>query len=313
MDPVWITTVLLVPCVVVLTAGFFYLFSVIMGLLSKTSVRNKVVVITDALSGLGKECAGVFHRGGARLILCGKSWEKLEELADDLANASDPTVTFPSKLVLLDFGDMDSMPEVISEILECYGCLDIVILNSSMKVKAPAQSVSLEMDKLLMDNNYFGPATLAKGLLPSLISRRTGHLLLVNSIQGKIAVPFRTSYAASKHAVQAFFDCLRAEVEEYGISVSTINYTFISRSASSENTEPSSKSIWSLLYSQKPLGVSLDEAATEIIKTLSNKRKEVVIAPSLPKVAVYARSFFPNVFFAVMAAGVKNAAASENM
>ncbi|XP_032392963.1 dehydrogenase/reductase SDR family member 7C-B isoform X2 [Etheostoma spectabile] len=313
MDSVWVTTVLLVPCVVVLTAGFFYLYSVIMGLLSKTSVRNKVVVITDALSGLGKECAGVFHRGGARLILCGKSWEKLEELADDLANASDPTVTFPCKLVLLDFGDMDSMPEVISEIQECYGCMDILILNSSMKVKAPAHSVSLEMDKLLMDNNYFGPATLAKGLLPSMISRRTGHLLLVNSIQGKIAVPFRTSYAASKHAVQAFFDCLRAEVEEYGISVSTINYTFISPSASSENTAPASKSIWSLVYSRKPLGVSLDEAATEIIKTLSTKRKEVVIAPSLPKVAIYARSFFPNVFFAVMAAGVKNAAASENM
>ena len=71
--------------------------------------------------------------------------------------------TFPSKLVLLDFGDMDSLPDVISEILECYGCLDIVILNSSLKVKAPAQTVSLEMDKLLMDNNYFGPATLAKG------------------------------------------------------------------------------------------------------------------------------------------------------
>lgn len=58
---------------------------------------------------------------------------------------------------------MDSMPEVIEEILECYGCLDILILNSSMKFKAPVQNVSLEMDKLLMDNNYFGPATLAKG------------------------------------------------------------------------------------------------------------------------------------------------------
>lgn len=54
MDPVWTTTVLLVPCVVVLTAGLFYLYSAVMGLLSKTSVRNKVVVITDALSGLGK-------------------------------------------------------------------------------------------------------------------------------------------------------------------------------------------------------------------------------------------------------------------
>lgn len=65
--------------------------------------------------------------------------------------------------MLLDFGDMDSMPEVVAEILECYGCLDILLLNSSMKLKAPAQSVALEMDKLLMDNNYFGPATLAKG------------------------------------------------------------------------------------------------------------------------------------------------------
>uniref|UniRef100_A0A3B4VFM6 Dehydrogenase/reductase (SDR family) member 7Ca n=1 Tax=Seriola dumerili TaxID=41447 RepID=A0A3B4VFM6_SERDU len=309
MDPAWTTTVLLVPCVVVLTAGFFYLYDFIIGLLSKTSVRNKVVVITDALSGVGKECAGVFHKGGARLILCGKSWEKLEELADDLANASDPTVTFPPKLVLLDFGDMESMPEVIAEILDCYGCLDVLILNSSMKVKAPAQSLSLEMDKLLMDNNYFGPVTLAKGVLPSMISRRTGHLLLVNSIQGKLAIPFRTTYAASKHAVQAFFDCLRAEVEEYGISVSTINHTFISPTLSGPNF-PSNALVH---YKLKPLGVSPDEATTEIVKTLNNKRREVVIAPSLPKVAIYARSFFPNVFFAVMAAGVKSAAASEKM
>ncbi|CAJ1075903.1 dehydrogenase/reductase SDR family member 7C-B [Xyrichtys novacula] len=313
MDPVWTTTVVLVPFVVVLTAGVFYLYGVVIGLLSKTSVRNKVVVITDSLSGLGKECAGVFHRGGARLILCGKSWEKLEEFADDLANASDPTVTFPPKLVLLDFGDMESLPDVIEEILECYGCLDVLILNSSMKLKAPAQTVSLQTDKLLMDNNYFGPATLVKGVLPSMISRRTGHLLLVNSIQGKLAIPFRTAYAASKHAVQAFFDCLRAEVEEYGLSVSTINHTFISNSSPGDTESTPSSSIFSFLYSQKPPGVSPDEAVTEIVKTLSNKRKEVLMAPSLPKAAVYARSFFPNVFFSVMAAGVNHAAASENM
>uniref|UniRef100_A0A3B5LC53 Dehydrogenase/reductase (SDR family) member 7C n=1 Tax=Xiphophorus couchianus TaxID=32473 RepID=A0A3B5LC53_9TELE len=302
MDPTWTTTILVVPCVVVLTAGFFYLYGAIISLLSKTSVRNKVVVITDALSGLGKECAGVFHRGGSRLILCGKSWEKLEGLADELENASDPTVTFPPKLVLLDFGDMDSMAAAVAEVLDCYGCLDILIFNSSMKVKAPAQSLSLETDKLLMDSNYFGPITLAKGVLPSMVSRRSGHLLLVNSIQGKIAVPFRTAYAASKHAVQAFFDCLRAEVEEFGVSVSTINHTFISCSAA-----PASTSL------RKPGGVSPDEVTAEIIRTLNNKRKEVLIAPSLPKMAIYARSFFPNVFFAVMAAGVKNSAASENM
>lgn len=78
--------------------------------------------------------------------------------------SASPPQTFPPKVVLLDFGDMDCMPEAIAEILDCYGCVDIIILNSSMKVKAPAHSLSLEMDKLLMDNNYFGPATLAKGI-----------------------------------------------------------------------------------------------------------------------------------------------------
>lgn len=67
------------------------------------------------------------------------------------------------------------------------------------------------------------------------------------------------------------------------------------------------------LYTRRPLGLSPDEAAAEIVKTLSNKRREVVIAPSLPKIAIYARSFFPNLFFAVMAAGVKDAAAAEDL
>ncbi|XP_077387205.1 dehydrogenase/reductase SDR family member 7C-B-like isoform X3 [Festucalex cinctus] len=274
MDPWWGTTILLVPCAVVLAAGLLHVYSLVSGLLSKSCVRNKVLLVSDALSALGKECASIFHKGGARLILCGKSWEKLQELSDDLLNASDPSVTFPPKLVLLDFGDTESLPE---------------------------------MDKLLMDNNYFGPVTLAKGVLPSMMSRRTGHLLVVNSIQGKLAVPFRTSYAASKHAVQAFFDCLRSEVEESGVSVSTINVTFISSHAFGKQKDGATKSIWSYLYTKKPLGVSPREAASEVAKTLTNKRKEVLMAPSLPKVALYTRSFFPNFFFAVMAAGVKDA------
>ncbi|CAL8302645.1 unnamed protein product [Merluccius merluccius] len=309
MDLALTSTVLMVPCGLVVLVGVFYLYGLVVKLVSKTSVRNKVVVITDALSGLGRECASVFHKGGARLILCGKSWEKLEVLADDLSHSSDPTLTFIPKLVLLDFGDMDSMEDVVTEVLECYGCLDVLILNSSLKVKAPAHCVSLETDKLLMDNNYFGPVTLAKGVLPSMISRRTGHLLLVNSIQGKLAVPFRTTYAASKHAVQAFFDCLRPEVQEYGISVSTLSHTYICSAAARQPI--SSKPFCSFLYNQRPLGVTPCEAVGEILRTVDDKRKEVVLAPSLPKVAIYARSFFPNLFFAVMAAGVKDAAHLE--
>ena len=88
-------------------------------------------------------------------------------MTEDILTIADtspsPPQTFPPKLVLLDFGDMESMHDAIEEIMECYGCLDVLMLNNSMKVKAPAHSVSLEVDKLLMDNNYFGPVTLAKG------------------------------------------------------------------------------------------------------------------------------------------------------
>lgn len=65
--------------------------------------------------------------------------------------------------MILDFSDMDSMEDVVAEVVECYGCVDVLICNSSMKLKAPVQSVSLELDKNIMDINYFGPSTLAKG------------------------------------------------------------------------------------------------------------------------------------------------------
>nr|XP_029492452.1 dehydrogenase/reductase SDR family member 7C-B-like [Oncorhynchus nerka] len=203
MDP---AAILLVHVVVVVTAVVIFLHSLVLKFLS-TATNVQSCFTSEEL-----ESSFV---------------EKLEGFADNLTSAADPKLTFPPKLVLVDFGDMNSMPDVIAETLECCGCVDVLILNSSLKVKAPVQSTSLKMDRLIMDNNYFGPITVAKGLLPSMMSRRTGHVILVNSIQGKLAMPFRATYAASKHAVQAFFDCLRAEVREYGISVSTVNHTFI--------------------------------------------------------------------------------------
>lgn len=71
--------------------------------------------------------------------------------------------TFAPKLVIVDFSDMPSMEDVVAEVVDCYGCVDVLICNSSMKLKAPVQSVSLEVDRNIMDINYFGPSTLAKG------------------------------------------------------------------------------------------------------------------------------------------------------
>ncbi|XP_072523762.1 dehydrogenase/reductase (SDR family) member 7Cb [Salminus brasiliensis] len=311
-----IPSVMILPLLVVVLAGFYYLYNEFMQYMSKSIVRNKVVVITDAVSGMGSECARLLHEGGARLVLCGPSWDKLESLYDSLCSGADPSKTFTPKLVLLDFSDIDSMAEVITEIGECYGCVDVLICNSSMKVKAPVQNLSLEMDKTVMDVNYFGPITLAKGILPLMIARRTGHFVLVNSIQGRLSVPYRSSYAPSKHAVQAFFDCLRAEVEEYGISVSTISHTFIN--ATTQNPAPSNSqptnALWAyILRKLKTHGVNPKDLAGEIVKVVNGKRREVLLAHPIPWTALYMRSLLPSFFFAVVAAGVRDGPMAEQL
>ncbi|XP_056627537.1 dehydrogenase/reductase (SDR family) member 7Cb isoform X2 [Triplophysa dalaica] len=193
-----VPSVMILPLLIVVFAGVYYVYNEVMRFMSKSMVQNKVVVITDAVSGMGSECARLFHEGGARLVLCGPSWDKLESLHDSLCNGSDPSATFTPKIVLLDFSDMENISEMITEIEESYGCVDVLICNSSMKVKAPVQNLSLDMDKTIMDVNYFGPITLAKGVLPLMITRRAGQFVLVNSIQGKLSLPFRTSYIYCK-------------------------------------------------------------------------------------------------------------------
>ncbi|XP_068423048.1 dehydrogenase/reductase (SDR family) member 7Cb [Clinocottus analis] len=312
-------SVMLLPLLVVVAAGFYYIYNEVMQFMSKSSVRNKVVVITDAVSGVGTECAHLFHEGGARLILCGSSWDKLESLFSDLTDDADPRETFAPKLVILDFSDMDSMEDVVAEVLQCYGCVDVLLCNSSVKLKAPVQSVSLQLDRHVMDVNYFGPSTLAKGVLPTMISRRSGHMVLINSIQGRLAIPFRSSYAASKHAAQAFFDCLRAEVKDYGIVVSTISHTFINASepllvegpAPKPSPAPKPNPLAAFISSQLTRGVRPSVLANEIMQTVNRKRKEVVLAHPLPKVALYLRPLLPSFLFAVLAAGVKDSALEE--
>uniref|UniRef100_A0A3P9IAE6 Dehydrogenase/reductase (SDR family) member 7Cb n=1 Tax=Oryzias latipes TaxID=8090 RepID=A0A3P9IAE6_ORYLA len=308
-------SVMVLPLLIVIAAGVYYIYNEVIHFMSKSLVRNKVVVITDAVSGVGTECARLFHKGGARLILCGMSWDKLESLYDSLTGDADPRETFAPKLVILDFSDMASMEEVVSEVMECYGCVDVLICNSSVKLKAPARSVSLETDRNIMDINYFGPSTLAKGVLPAMISRRSGHIILVNSVQGRLAVPFRSSYAASKHAAQAFFDCLRAEVEEYGLVVSTVSPTFINSAEPAPVPVPSPKpnALAAFIKSQLTHGVRPSVLANEIMQTVNRKRKEVVLAHPIPRVALYLRSLFPPFLFAVLAAGVKDSMQAEEM
>ncbi|XP_040484162.1 dehydrogenase/reductase SDR family member 7C isoform X3 [Ursus maritimus] len=270
-----VTAMLMLPLLLLGISGLLFIYQEVSRLWSKSAVQNKVVVITDAISGLGKECARVFHAGGARLVLCGKNWERLEILYDALISVADPSKqTFTPKLVLLDLADISCVPDVAKEVLDCYGCVDILINNASMKIKGPAHKISLELDKKIMDANYFGPITLTKD-------------------------------AASKHAALGFFDCLRAEVEEYNVVVSTVSPTFIRSYRIDPGQGNWEASLWKFFFRKLTYGVHPVDVAEEVMRTVRRKKQEVFMANPIPKAAVYIRTFFPEFFFAVVACGVK--------
>ncbi|XP_032900377.1 dehydrogenase/reductase SDR family member 7C [Amblyraja radiata] len=302
---------LILPILVIGIAGIVYIYKRIMRLMSKSAVRNKVVVITDAVSGFGKECSRVFHSGGGRVVLCGNDWDKLEALQEALLDVADPSQTFSPKIVLLDLSDTESIPEKAKEILESFGCVDVLINNSSLKVKGGALNVPLELDKKIMDANYFGPISLTKELLPPMIARHNGQIVLVNSIQGKLGLPFRAAYAASKHALQAFFDCLRAEFAEYGITVNTVSPTFIRSYHQMPEAGNWEASIWKFFFRKLAYGVHPVEVAEEVLYTVNRGSKEVIIGNPVSKAFVYLRTFFPEIFFAIVAAGISSQPITE--
>uniref|UniRef100_A0A5F5PRL2 Dehydrogenase/reductase SDR family member 7B n=1 Tax=Equus caballus TaxID=9796 RepID=A0A5F5PRL2_HORSE len=281
--------------------GIFSLFKLLQRLRMKAYLRNAVVVITGATSGLGRECAKVFYAAGARLVLCGRNREALDELTRELAASQAAKVqTHSPYTVTFDLTDPGTIVAATAEILQCFGHVDVLINNAGVSYRGAIVDTTMDVDKRVMETNYFGPIALTKALLPSMIQRRQGHVVAISSIQGKISLPFRSAYAASKHATQAFFDCLRAEVEQCGIEVTVISPSYIHTSLSL-NAVTADGSRYGVMDEKTAQGRSPVEVARDVLAAVGKRKKDVILADLLPSLAVYLRTLAPGLFFSLMA------------
>ncbi|XP_007174259.2 dehydrogenase/reductase SDR family member 7B isoform X3 [Balaenoptera acutorostrata] len=174
--------------------GVCSLLKLLQWLRTRACVRNAVVVVTGATSGLGRECARVFHAAGAKLVLCGRNAKALEELTRELAASRATKVqTHKPYTVTFDLTDPGAIVGAAAEILQCFGYVDVLINNAGISYRGTIVDTSLDVDRRVMETNYFGPVALTKALLSSMIRRRQGHVVAISSIQGKISVPFRSA------------------------------------------------------------------------------------------------------------------------
>uniref|UniRef100_A0A8D2AVH8 Dehydrogenase/reductase SDR family member 7B n=1 Tax=Sciurus vulgaris TaxID=55149 RepID=A0A8D2AVH8_SCIVU len=292
--------------------GIFGLFRLLQWMRTKAYLRNAVVVITGATSGLGKECARAFHAAGAKLVLCGRNVEALEELTRELmASHASQGQTHKPYTVIFDLADTGATVAAAAEILQCFGYVDILINNAGISYRGTVVDTTVDVDKRVMETNYFGPIALTKALLPSMIKRRQGHIVAISSIQGKISIPFRSAYAASKHATQAFFDCLRAEMEQDEIQVTVISPGYIHTNLS-VNAITADGSRYGAIDKNTAQGRSPAEVAQDVLAAVGKKKKDVILADLLPSLAIYVRTLAPELFFSIMASRARKERKAKN-
>ncbi|XP_057717573.1 dehydrogenase/reductase SDR family member 7B isoform X3 [Corythoichthys intestinalis] len=239
---------------------------------------------------------------GARLVLCGRDAGRLQRVVEELnANARDgkQQQTCVPSTVIFDLSDVASMEKAAQDILKCYRRVDVLINNAGISYRGNILDTHLSVQRDVMETNYFGPVALTQALLPAMVRQRSGHIVVISSVQGKIAIPYRSAYAASKHATQAYFDCLRAEVERYGIPVTVISPGYI-RTNLSVNAVTGDGTKYGFVDRTTATGRDPRDVAHAVLKAVRHKSKDVVLAGPLPTVAIYLRTLWPALFFKLM-------------
>ncbi len=176
-------------------------------------LKNKVVIITGATSGIGEACALVFGNEGAKVVITGRSPEKLELAAKKLQDAG--IEVFP---VLADAGSEADNKRMAEDVIREFGQIDILINNAGISMRALFQDIDLQVFKKVMNTNFWGTVYATKYCLPAILESK-GSIIGISSVNGYRGTPARTAYTASKYAMNGFFESLRTEVMKKGVHV----------------------------------------------------------------------------------------------
>src|SRR5690349_20106530 len=173
-----------------------------------TKVKGKVIWITGASSGIGEALAYELAKKGAKIILSARRKEELNRVKGNCVAESQPDV----RVLSFDLTKPETLKLSTEAAIQLFGHVDILINNGGISQRSFAKETLIDVDRRLMEVNYFGAVALTKNILPHFFQRKSGHVVTVTSVTGKFGTPYRSGYAASKHALHGFFDSLRAEL-----------------------------------------------------------------------------------------------------
>jgi len=248
-------------------------------------MKDKIIIITGASSGIGKalafECAG----RGAKLCLGARDGEKLTMIRERLKEAGTEVI-----ILKTDVTKKEDCRSLVEAAVSHFGRVDILINNAGISMRALFEEVDLDVIKKVMDTNFWGTVYCTKFSLPYLI-RSGGSLVGVSSVAGYKGLPGRAGYSASKFAMQGFLEVIRIENRRKGVHVliacpgftaSNIRNTALAKDGSQQGESPRDETSM----------MTAEEVAQHICHAIE-KRKHRITLTLQGKMTVWLNKFCP--------------------
>lgn len=248
------------------------------------SAEPQVVWITGASSGIGAALARAYARQGAVLILSARRTAALLALQQTLVETQ--TLILP-----LDLSDPSAIGPATARALAWRGRVDVLVNNAGVSQRSSVRDTELSTGRQLMEVNFFGAAALTRALLPSMLARESGHVVNMTSVAAYVAGPDRAFYSASKHALRAWSNTLRAELGGSGVHVTMICPGYVATDISQHALNGQGAAL-RRSDPQVAAGLSPDQAAARMLPAIARRQRELRLG-SVEIAAIYLQRFTP--------------------
>jgi short-subunit dehydrogenase len=241
-----------------------------------TDLHHNVVLITGGSRGLGLALAREFARAGCKIVLTARDSEELERARLDIESLGAKVMAEPC-----DVTDRDQVRKLVQRAIDQFGRIDVLINNAGAMSVGPLDMTAVDDFEQAMNVMFWGMLYPTFEVLPAMRARRSGHIVNITSIGGKLSVPHLMPYSSAKFAAVGFSEGLHAEVARDGVHVLTV-VPGLMRTGSHVNAEfrgePHKEFTWFSLAASLPItSISAEAAARQIVKAIERGESEIVL------------------------------------